>query len=321
MFLHIWRVENNFPILNRSTPPIPEPYPVFILCGPTGVGKSKLGLDLADIYKGEVVNADSRQVYAGMDIGTGKLVPAERRVRHHLLDIVRPDESFSAQEYCVRALEVLEDLKGRGKKIFVVGGTGLYLKTLTEGLFAGPGKTEKRKELDRMETSELYRELGKVDPAKAKKLSAGDRQRIIRALEVFYASGRPMSAIEKKRQAPAGFRFIWAGLNLERKKLYERIEARIDAQFRSGWVEEVRRLNKEGFGPDCPAFKTIGYPEVYRFLAGELSEAEMMQTIKQKTRNYAKRQLTWFRHQAPVQWFDAESPDLTQQSARLFGLT
>ncbi len=319
--LHIQGGKDNFPSLNLSKSPNPDPYPVFILCGPTGVGKSKLGLDLADRYEGEVVNADSRQIYAGMDIGTGKFLLSERRVRHHLLDIIRPDEPFSAQEYRVRALEALEDLKGRGKRAFVVGGTGLYLKALTEGLFAGPGRTEKRKELDMKETAELYRELTKVDPAKAKKLSAGDRQRIIRALEVFYASGKPMSAIEAKRQSPAGFRFIWAGLNMERKKLYERIEARIDSQFKSGWVEEVRRLKKEGFGPDWPAFKTIGYPEVYRFLAGELSEPEMMQTIKQKTRNYAKRQLTWFQHQAPVRWFDAESPDLTQQTARFFGLT
>jgi tRNA dimethylallyltransferase len=300
---------------------VSDPYPVFIICGPTATGKSKLGLDLADIYKGEVVNADSRQVYAGMDIGTGKLSPDERGVRHHLLDIVRPDEPFSAQEYRVRALKVLEDLKKRGKRIFVAGGTGLYLKALTEGLFAGPGKTEMRKELEMRETVELHRELMKVDPAKAEKLAAGDRRRIIRALEVFYFSGKPMSAIEKKRSAPAGFRFVWAGLNMERKKLYERIEARIDAQFYSGWVDEVRRLKKEGFQSDYPAFRTIGYPEVYRFLAGELSQTETMSIIKQKTRNYAKRQLTWFKHQAPVRWFDAESADLTQQTALFFGLT
>lgn len=303
--------------MNRSTP---NTCPVYILCGPTGVGKSQLGLDLADKYRGEVINADSRQIYVGMDIGTGKLPPSERRVRHHLLDILPPQESFSAQEFRVQALEVLEDLKERNKRAFVVGGTGLYLKALAEGLFAGPGRTEMRKEMEKKSTVELYSRLTEVDPAKAEKLSAGDRQRIIRALEVFYAGGGRMSAVEKLRSAPSGYRFIWAGLNMERKKLYERIETRIEAQFASGWVEEVLRLKKEGFGPECPAFKSIGYPEVYRFLAGELSEAEMRQTIKQKTRNYAKRQLTWFRHQAPVTWFDAENADSTQQIARHFGL-
>ena len=287
-----------------------EACPVYILCGPTGVGKSQLAVKIADKYKGEILSADSRQVYAGMDIGTAKLPPAERRVRHHLLDVVRSDELFSAQDFCQKAIMVLNELKKKKTKPFVVGGTGLYLKALTEGLFAGTGRVgELRGRLDGKSTPELYAELAKVDPEKAARLSKNDRQRIERALEVFYAHGKPMSALEKKRQIPAGFNFIWAGLNLGRKELYCRIDLRVEKQLADGWVEEVWRLKKAGFGPEWPAFKTIGYREVYHHLEGELGYSEMVQLIKQETRNYAKRQLTWFRHQAPVLWFDAADPE------------
>jgi len=298
-----------------------DSYPVYVLCGPTGVGKSQLAIELADKYKGEVVSADSRQVYIGMDIGTAK-VPAEaRKVRHHLLDIVRPQESFSAQDFRMRALEVLKELKLKGRKAFVVGGTGLYLKALTQGLFTGSGRVAGiRENLEKKSAAELYRELKRVDPQKAGKLSLSDRQRVVRALEVFYAEGKPMSAIEKKRRAPAGFKFIWAGLKLDREKLYRRIEERIDSQLKIGWVEEVVRLKRDGFCSEWPAFKTIGYPEIYRFLRGELTEAQMAQTIKQKTRNYAKRQMTWFRHQSPVKWFEADNPQIVRELEPYWGL-
>ncbi len=288
--------------------------PVYILCGPTGVGKSQLAAKIADKYKGEIVSADSRQVYTGMDIGTAKLPPAERRVRHHLLDVVQPDELFSAQDFCQKAIMVLNELKEKKTKQFVVGGTGLYLKALTEGLFPGTGRVaELRKNWEKRPVSELYAELAKVDPEKAARLSKNDRQRIERALEVFYAHGRPMSEIEKKRSSPAGFSFIWAGLNLERNELYRRIDERVEKQLTDGWLEEVRRLKKAGFCPVWPAFKTIGYQEVYRRLAGELGYSEMVQLIKQKTRNYAKRQLTWIRHQALVRWFDAADSECQEK--------
>ncbi len=297
------------------------PYPVYILCGPTGVGKSQLALQIADKYKGEVVSADSRQVYAKMDIGTAKLPPAEMRVRHHLLDVVRPNEPFSAQEYCRRAQEVLNKLKEKKIKPFVVGGTGLYLKALTEGLFPGAGRVlHLRAAWEKKTSSELYSELAKVDPEKAARLSKNDRQRIERALEVCYSHGRTMSAIEKKRSAPTGFKFVWAGLNLERKELYRRIDERVEKQLADGWMDEVKLLKEGGFGADWPAFKTIGYREVYRHLSGELAYAEMVQLIKQKTRNYAKRQLTWFRHQAPVQWFDAAEPQILEKIEKYWEL-
>lgn len=298
-----------------------EACPVYILCGPTGVGKSQLALQIADKYKGEVVSADSRQVYAKMDIGTAKLPPAEMRVRHHLLDVVRPDELFSAQEYSRKASEVLNELKTKQIKPFLVGGTGLYLKALTEGLFPGTGRNSQlRLAWQKKTASELYSELAKVDPEKAARLSKNDRQRIERALEVYYVHGRPMSAVEKKRSAPAGFKFIWAGLNLERKELYRRIDERVEKQLADGWIEEVKRLKEGGFGPDWPAFKTIGYGEVYRHLSGELAYAEMAQLIKQKTRNYAKRQLTWFRHQAPARWFDPADPQVLKKIEKYWEL-
>jgi tRNA dimethylallyltransferase len=301
--------------------PLEEGCPVYILCGPTGVGKSQIALQIADKYKGEIVSADSRQVYTGMDIGTAKLSPAERRVRHHLLDVVRPDELFSAQDFCQKAIMVLNELKEKKTKPFVVGGTGLYLKALTEGLFAGVGrKPELRVRFEGTSTPELYAQLVKVDAEKAARLSKNDRQRIERALEVFHAHGKPMSELEKKRSTPAGFKFIWAGLNLERKELYRRIDERVEKQLADGWEEEVRRLKKAGFSPNWPAFKTIGYQEVYRRLADELDYSEMVQLIKQKTRNYAKRQLTWFRHQSPVQWFDAADPQAAEKIEKYWEL-
>lgn len=298
-----------------------EACPVYILCGPTGVGKSQFAVQIADKYKGEIVSADSRQVYAKMDIGTAKLPPAERMVRHHLLDVVRPNELFSAQEYCRKANEVLNELKTKQIKPFLVGGTGLYLKALTEGLFPGTGRVPHlRAAWEKKTTSELYSQLAKVDPEKSARLSKKDRQRIERALEVFYAHGQPMSAIEKKPSAPAGFRFLWAGLNLERKELYRQIDERVEKQLADGWIDEVKQLKEGGFGPDWPAFKTIGYREVYGHLAGELTYAEMAQLIKQKTRNYAKRQLTWFRHQAPARWFDAADPKVTEKIEKYWEL-
>ena len=296
-------------------------FPVYILCGPTGVGKSQLAAQIADKYTGEIISADSRQVYAKMDIGTAKLPPAEMKVRHHLLDVARPNELFSAQEYSQKAKKVLNELKEKKIKPFVAGGTGLYLKALTEGLFPGTGRVvELRAGFEGKTTPELYSELAKVDPEKAARLSKNDRQRIERALEVFYAHGRPMSAIEKNRSAPTGFKFIWAGLTLERKELYRRIDERVDRQLTEGWIEEVKQLKKNGFGPDWPAFRTIGYPEVYGYLAEELAYAEMVQLIKQKTRNYAKRQLTWFRHQSPAHWFDAADPQVAKKIEKYWEL-
>lgn len=298
-----------------------EVFPVYILCGPTGAGKSQLAVRIADKYKGEVLSADSRQVYAGLEVGTAKLPPAERRVRHHLLDVVRPDEPFSARDFCQKAIMILNDLKAKKIKPFVVGGTGLYLKALTEGLFVGTGRvTELRARFEGQSTPELHTELAKVDPAKAARLSKNDRQRIERALEVFYTHGQPMSELEKKRIPPSGFKFLWAGLTLERKELYARIDTRMEKQLADGWVDEVKNLIKTGLRPEWPGYKTIGYREVYRHLAGELAYSEMVQLIKQKTRNYAKRQLTWFRNQAPVCWFDADDPNVRQKIEKFWEL-
>jgi tRNA dimethylallyltransferase len=298
-----------------------EAFPVYLLCGPTGAGKSQIALQIADKYKGEVLSADSRQIYAGMDIGTAKLPPAERKVRHHLLDVVRPDELFSAQDFCRKAIMILNELKEKGIKPFVTGGTGLYLKALTEGLFAGTGRVAQlRKSWEKKPVSELYAELAKVDPQKAARLSENDRQRVERALEVFHTHGQPMSELEKKRSSPAGFKFLWAGLTLERKELYARIDARVEKQLAEGWVDEVKNLMKTGFRPEWPGYKTIGYREVYRHLSGELGYSEMVQLIKQKTRNYAKRQLTWFRHQAPARWFDASDSGVERKIEKYWEL-
>ncbi len=284
-----------------------------VILGPTGVGKSGIALGLAAKLRGEIINADSMQVYRGFDIGTDKPSPADRRaVSHHLLDVADPVTQFTAADFVAGALAAMAGIHGRGAVPFVVGGTGLYIKALLDGLFPGPGRNpEVRSRLeaeaarDGLET--LYRRLEAVDPAYARKIRARDRIRIVRALEVFETTGKPISEHFRGTESfVKGLRQVRVGLELERPVLVRRIEERVDRMFAAGLVKEVEGLLARGVPPDAPAFKGLGYKQVLSFLRSEISLDEARDLVKRETRRFAKRQMTWFRKMSDIAWFSPE---------------
>ena len=284
-----------------------------IVLGPTGVGKSRTAVDLAIKFGGEIINGDSIQVYKGFDIGTDK-PPAEVRggVPHHLLDIVEPGLQFTAADFVREALRQAADIIARGRIPFVVGGTGLYLKALVDGLFPGPGRDAAlRAELEAEARDKgldvLFKRLEEVDPAYARKIRNRDRVRIIRALEVYRLTGRPLSSHFLETRSPTrDFRVLRIGLELDRDALHRRIEDRVERMFARGLADEVRGLLGLGIGADAPPFRALGYRHVLRYLGGEISLEEAKSLTKIDTRHYAKRQMTWFRKMDGVAWF---SPD------------
>lgn len=293
-----------------------------VILGPTAVGKSRAGVYLAQKFNGEIVNCDSIQVYRGFDIGTAKPTTGMRRlVAHHLLDVVEPSVQFTAAEFIRRAREAVEDIEGRDQMPFIVGGTGLYLKALLTGLFPGPGRDERLRHKLEQEAAEkgteaLHRRLGEVDPAYAAVIGPKDRVRIIRALEVYSLTRIPLSEhFKRTRSQVADFHILKIGLQLERKELYRRIEERVDIMFQKGMVEEARSLLGAGVPESAPPFRGLGYRRVLAHLRGEISVDEARRLTKQDTRQYAKRQITWFRKMAGVNWVPAD--DLTSLAAFL----
>jgi len=284
-----------------------------ILCGPTAVGKSATATRLARVLDGEIISCDSMQVYRGFDIGTDKPSLEEREgIPHHLLDIVTASEQFTAADFVAAALEAAEEILAREKIPLVVGGTGLYLKALCDGLFPGPGEVpEVRRRLEeecRAKGLEaLYQRLRDVDPDYAKKIGAHDRIRAIRALEVFLTTGKSMSEhFLETKSFVAGFHLVLIGLKLERSLLYKRIEERVERMFARGLVREVEELLARGISEDSPPFRALGYKHVLRFLKQEISPREAVVLTKIDTRHYAKRQMTWFQKMKYVNWFSAD---------------
>jgi tRNA dimethylallyltransferase len=291
----------------------PEASALVIVIGPTAVGKSRVAVDLALRFGGEVVSGDSIQVYRGFDIGTDK--PAEdarRGVPHHLIDIVGPEVQFTAADFVREALGAAREIAARGRLPIVAGGTGLYIKALCEGLFPGPGRDPALRAALEAEAREkgleaLFRRLEAVDPEYARKIRGRDRVRIIRALEVYAATGRPISEHFRATESPVkGRTVVRLGLRLERAELAARIDARVDRMFERGLVEEVRGLLARGVPEAAPPFRALGYSHVLRHLKGEIGRDEALAFTKADTRRYAKRQMTWFRKMAGVVWF---SPD------------
>ena len=278
------------------------------LVGPTAAGKSALALRLAEGHGGEIVSCDSLQVYRGLDVGSAKPTPAERsRVPHHLLDVVAPDEPFSAADYARRAREALASIRERGAAPLVVGGTGLYLRALLRGLFAGPSRDEPlRARLEAMAARHgerrLHRWLARVDPASAARIEAADRVRVVRALEVFYKTGRPLSGHHEDGAEPLrGFTVRLLGLAPPRERLRAAVEARTDRMLAEGLVEETRRLIAR-YGAEVRPLQSIGYRQAAAVVRGALGVVEARRDIVKETMRYAKRQMTWFRHQEQVAW-------------------
>ncbi|MDX1385231.1 MAG: tRNA (adenosine(37)-N6)-dimethylallyltransferase MiaA [Thermoanaerobaculia bacterium] len=292
--------------------------------GATCTGKSGLAMALAKGLRGEIVNADALQVYRGFDIGTAKPTPAERRaVPHHLIDVLEPEERYSAGEFARRARPVIADVLRRGGTPIVVGGSGLYLRALFTGLHPMPPISEevRRRVRGRMEGEGLeaaFAELRSRDPATAARLQPADRQRIARALEVLEETGRPLSSWRSGDPTAPDLRPVRVGLTLPRTLLYDRIASRARQMLRRGWLEEVRGLLEGGVAHTAPAFQAIGYRQLLAHLEGRRSlEAAMEDTIRE-TRRYAKRQQTWFRREPVDAWFPASTQRALESDVMTF---
>jgi tRNA dimethylallyltransferase len=280
------------------------------IVGPTASGKTTLSLALAERFASEIVNCDSVAVYREFEIGTAKPSLEERaRARHHLIDMVGPTELFTAGDYSRQARAVLEDIKSRGKLPIVVGGTGLYLRALLEGLAPGPRRSdaireELRERVERKGSAYLHKILARLDRTAAERIHPNDAAKLIRAVEVCLTARQPMSEMWKQGAEPlTGFRIVRIGLDPEREALYVRINARAAQMFERGLVEETRALY-EKYGDAARPLGSLGYKQALQFIRGELRSAEAIAAAQQGHRNYAKRQMTWFRREPDVQWVE-----------------
>lgn len=323
---------------------------VIILLGPTGVGKTGVSILLAKKLNTEIISADSMQIYRHMDIGTAKPSKEERAVvKHHMIDIVDPWESYSTGKYIEAAVPIIKGLHKRGKIPVVTGGTGLYIKAMTRGIFSGPSADwTLREDLLSMEEEEegsLYNYLKELDPVASEKIVRNDTRRVIRALEVCLKSNRSISEIQEKLTRPLPFEFIKIGLLRDRKELYRMIETRVDEMIKAGLINEVKMvislitehnrmqdnppispLTKGGIkGGSCmmyrasfplPSMQAIGYKEVAMYLDGKITPDESVRIIKRGTKRYAKRQFTWFRKEEGIHWVDITGVDDSSEAFR-----
>ncbi|MGZ8425828.1 MAG: tRNA (adenosine(37)-N6)-dimethylallyltransferase MiaA [Candidatus Binatia bacterium] len=283
---------------------------IVVILGPTAVGKSEMALELAGQLNGEIVNADSQQVYRFMDIGTGKPTIAEReRVRHHLIDVVKPDQEFNAAMFRHLASEVIYQINERKRNPMVCGGTGLYLKALTRGLFEGPAqdvifRSELEKEIAQSGLDSVYRRLAEIDPTVTSTIHPNDRSRTVRALEVYQLTGKPISQWQNEhRFQEDSFAVLKVGLTLDRAELYERINRRSAAMIQAGLLDEVRGLVARGYSLDLKPLGSVGYAQMGKVIRGALTIDAALEEMQQQTRHLAKRQLTWFRGDKDVRWF------------------
>jgi tRNA dimethylallyltransferase len=296
-------------------------YPAVAVIGPTGSGKSRLGLELAARFRGEIISCDALQIYRHMDIGTAKASGEERRaVAHHMLDLIEPCESFSAGDYQRLGRKAMGDIRSRDRIPFVVGGSGFYLRALIEGLFEGPGRNEAlrtrmRGMINRYGARRLHRVLRRVDEESATRIMENDSERVIRALEVFFATRSPMSRWQRKpRETLRGFRWLKLGISWPRETLYDRIDARVEEMIHAGFPEEVRSL-LERYSINCQSLKAIGYSQMAEYIAGSCSMQEAVEDTQRASRHYAKRQLTWFRSDPEIIWLDGSDWDALVEEA------
>ncbi len=298
---------------------------VVVLAGPTASGKTSLAVDLALEFDGEIVNADSMQVFRGMDVGTAKPGPEERKsVPHHLLSVANPDEPFNAAAFRAMALATVQEIHARGKACFVVGGTGLYIKGLLGGLFRCPPsdpalRQSLMEEASRSGGMALYRRLENMDPKGAASIHPNDLVRVTRAIEIAVLTGRPPSEIRDAHSfAEEPFEALKLCLHRPREELYQRIDERCDRMVEEGLVEETRALLERGYSPALKPLQAIGYRHMVKVLGGGWSLEEATEALKRDTRRYAKRQMTWFRGDPEYIWFEAGEPDRVFEMVRRF---
>lgn len=287
--------------------------PLVVITGPTATGKSEVGVLVAERVGGEIVSADSMLIYRGMNIGTAKPTRCDMRgIPHHMIDIVEPDMDYSVALFQKQAREVIADIHKRNKLPILVGGTGLYIRAVIDDYdFSGVGGNKSLRESFLKEAVKkgpdfLHKRLSKIDPDAASKLHPGDIRRIIRALEVYHLTGRPISSYQRVKYSCSLYKLLMFGLIMEREKLYKRIEQRVDKMIASGLIEEVRSLLRCGFNRELNSMRGLGYKEISSYLSGELSLEQAVELLKRNTRRFAKRQITWFRRDNRIKWYDIE---------------
>lgn len=289
---------------------------LLIITGPTGIGKTEISLKLANKYKGEIISSDSMQIYKKLDIGTAKVDLDKTDIPHHMVDILEADEKFSVADFKFKAKEIISDINRRGGLPILVGGTGLYINSIvynldfTETEADYEYRDELRKILEEKGSEFLYSKLFNLNKDMAEKIHPNNGQRIIRALEILKSGNEKENNF---RQENEDYNLIFIGLNMDRERLYERINRRVDKMIELGLVDEVRSLLYEGLDKNSQSLKAIGYKEVISYLEGEIEYSEMIDLIKKNSRHYAKRQLTWFRRDGRIKWFDRESDSLFEE--------
>ena len=297
------------------------------LLGPTAVGKTEIAIQLAQRLNAEIISVDSRQIYRQMDIGTAKPTPEEKQAaRHHLIDCVDISEPFSVADYQSLADTAIADIQNRGKRVLLVGGAGLYFRVIVDGLFKGPGADPAlRKRLEgevaQFGVDALHDRLRVCDPESADRIHPNNIVRVIRALEVYELTGTPMSELQQQwHPEKQRYPFIAFGLTMPRALLYRRIEQRVDVMLANGLIAEVESLLAAGYGRDTIALRSFGYKELIAYLDGDCTYLEAISQLKQNTRRFAKRQLTWFRKDTRIERLDREStPDIVTSLLKKIG--
>jgi tRNA dimethylallyltransferase len=287
---------------------------VIIIVGPTCSGKTELSIELAEKLNTEIISCDSRQIYKYLDIGTAKPSPYElQKIKHHFVDKLFPDEFYNASRFEAEALNILKDLSFKGKIPIAAGGSGLYIKALVDGITDAAVDTDYRKYLlDKKEkygNEYLYNELTKCDPETASKMLPQNWKRVMRALEVIYLTGEPIWKHHKDYKRDDDFYFLQFGLNWPREILYKNIECRVDEMIKRGLVDEVKFILKKGYDKNLNALNTVGYKEIISYLKDEILYNEAVRLIKRNTKHYAKRQMTWFKADTRIKWFNLNSKD------------
>lgn len=280
---------------------------VIIIVGPTSVGKTEISLELAKRCNGEIISADSMQIYKNMDVGTAKIKENEKEdIEHYIIDIIEPDKEYSVSDYKKDCIEKIENIFSRNKQPIIVGGTGLYVNSIVYDLnfTKAESNLEIREEYEKFKNEELYEKLKEIDYESYERLNLNDRKRIIRALEIFHITGKKMSEqYSDFRKENVDYEYIYIGLNMDREKLYRNINKRVDKMLEEGLIEEVRSLVKKGYGIENNSMQGIGYKEVLEYLEEKTSYEEMIEKLKRNSRRYAKRQITWFKRDDRVKWF------------------
>lgn len=297
---------------------------VIVIMGPTAVGKTRLSIDIAKQFNGEIISGDSMQVYKGMDIGTAKITEDEMQgVTHHMIDIKNPDEAFSVADFQYYVQKYIDEITSRGKLPIIAGGSGLYIQA---ALFDYNFSEQKRNDafttrleqiLDEDGAMALYQRLKDIDPEQAAKIHPNNHRRVIRALEVYETTGMTMTAYQQKQSKRSPYNLLLIGLDMERELLYKQINHRVDVMLENGLVEEVKYLYRQGF-EDCQSMKAIGYKELIPYLKGEQQLKDSVELLKRNSRRYAKRQYTWFKNKMDITWYQLTPDTINEKFSTIF---